>query len=99
MQQNSSHKLYILVDKTLSISQRTVQACHASIEFAKAFPDWKHQSIVILAVDGERELLDYYKRILGGHTRVGFQESYWDNRFTAIACHGCDDLVKDLPLL
>jgi len=96
---NQSHKLYILVDKTLTPSQRAVQACHVAIEFAKAFPEWKHESLVLLAVDGEDDMLDYYKRILGGYMRVGFQEPYWDNRFTTIACYGCDDLVKDLTLL
>jgi len=97
--QQSSHKLYILLDNRLSSSQRTVQACHVAIEFAKAYPEWKHQSLVILGVDSEKELLDYYKRILGGCMRVGFIEPHWDDRFTAIACYGCDDLVKDLMLL
>ena len=95
----SSHKLYILIDTRLSPSQRAVQACHVAIEFAKAFPDWKHQSLVILGVYSEKELLDYYKRILGGCMRVGFTEPYWDNRFTAIACYGCDEYVKDLKLI
>ena len=94
-----SHKLYILVDTRLTPSQRAVQACHAAIEFAKAFPDWQHQSLVILGLDGEREVLDYYKRVLGGCMRIAFTESYWDNRMTAIACYGCDDLVKDLKLV
>ena len=97
--QQPSHKLFILIDKRLSPSQRTVQACHAAIEFAKAYPDWQHQSLVILGVDSEKELLDYYKRILGGHMRVGFTEPYWDNRFTAIACYGCDEAVSDLSLI
>lgn len=94
-----SYKLFILVDKTLSKSQQAVQACHACIEFTKAYPEWKHQSLVILTLNSEVEILDYYKRILGGHMRAGFQESYWDNRFTAIACYGCDELVKHLPLM
>lgn len=94
-----SHKLFILIDRTLSPSQQAVQACHAAIEFAKAYPDWNHQSLVLLALEGEEEIIDYYKRILAGYMRVGFQESYWGNRFTAIACYGCDNIVKNLPLL
>ncbi len=94
-----SHKLFILIDSRLSPSQRAVQACHVAIEFAKMFPDWKHQSLVLLAVDSERELLDYYKRILGGCMRTAFVEPHWDNRMTAVACYGCDELVKDLKLI
>lgn len=94
-----SHKLYILVDKTLKPSQQAVQACHAAIEFAKAYPDWKHESLVLLGVSCERELLDYYKRILGGYMRTAFVEPHWDNRMTAIACYGCDEYVTDLNLI
>ena len=96
--QNPSHKLYILVDKRLYPSQIAVQACHAAIEFAKAHPEWQHQSIVILGVYGERELMDYLEHFKDlKHT--AFRESFWDNRLTAVACHGCDDLVKDLQLV
>lgn len=94
-----SHKLFILVDRTLSKPQQAVQACHAAIEFAKNYPDWKHESLVLLAINGEKEMLDYYKRILGGCMRTGFTEPHYDNRMTAVACHGCDELVKDLVLL
>ena len=93
-----SHKLYVLVDMRLTPSQQTVQACHASIEFAKKYPDWEHQSLVILAVYGERELNDYLEQFKD-LKHSAFRESFWDNRLTAVACHGCDDLVKDLRLV
>lgn len=100
--ESQSHKLYILVDRTLSRSQQAVQGCHAAIEFAKKYPEWKHQSIVMLAVDGPDEIDEWYFNLATKHRdlkQVAFFESYWDNRLTAIACHGCDDLVKDLQLV
>ena len=99
--QQSSHKLYIIVDKTLSSSQRAVQACHAAVEFAKAYPEWEHQALVLLGVNGNQELEDW-QDFLGhvpGVRLMHFRESHWDDRLTALACHGCDDLVKNLQLL
>lgn len=97
-----SHKLYILIDRTLSRSQQAVQACHAAIEFAKKYPDWEHQSLVMLAVDGPNEIDEWHFKLTTEHKhlkQVAFFESYWDDRLTAIACHGCDDLVSDLVLV
>ena len=93
----NSHKLYILVDKTLTPSQQAVQACHAAIEFALKYPEWKHQSLVILGVKGEQELIEWWNKV-AHHETSGFFESYYD-RFTAVACHGCDEEVKSLNLL
>lgn len=99
--QPSSHKLYILVDKTLTQSQQAVQACHASIEFAKSYPEWEHQSLVLLGVEDEASLEDLYNWLAHqrGTRLVTFRESYWDDRLTAVACHGVDEHVKHLPLL
>jgi hypothetical protein len=98
--QHSSHKLYILIDRTLTSSQQAVQACHASIEFAKAYPDWEHQSLVLLAVDNEQKLDTYYNWLSEkGFRTIPFFESYWNDRLTAVACHGCDEAVSGLPLL
>lgn len=98
--QPQSHKLYILVDKRLSPSQRAVQACHAGIEFAKKYPNWEHQSIVLLGVEGEMELIDRAAGFLfAGLPFTAFTESYWDNRTTAVAVHGADEMLKDLQLV
>ncbi len=99
--QQSSHKLYILVDKTLTKEQQAVQACHASIQFAKGYPEWEHQSLVLLGVDGERELEDWQDFLShqNGTRVMHFREPYWDNRLTALACHGVDQYVKNLSLL
>jgi hypothetical protein len=98
--QSQSHKLYILIDKKLSPSQRAVQACHAGIEFAKKYPDWKHQSVVLLGCDGEVELIDKAAEFLFASLPfTAFAESYWDNRITAVAVHGADEILKGLELL
>lgn len=93
-----SHKLFLLLDRRLSRSQQTVQACHVAIEFSKAFPNWEHQSLVILAVDGEAELKEWLLKLKDFDT-ASFKEPYWDGRLTAIACHGCDEEIKELVLI
>lgn len=96
----SSHKLYILIDKRLNPSQRAVQACHAGIEFAKKYPDWKHQSIVLLGADGEMELIDKAAEFLfAGLPFTTFSETYWNNRITAVAVHGADEMLKEFALI
>lgn len=95
-----SDKLFILIDKRLSRSQQAVQASHAAIEFAKAFPEWKHQSLVLLAVDGGDRLEQWCNRFSESGYRVScFREPYYDNRMTAVVCHGCDEDVKELRLI
>jgi hypothetical protein len=92
-------KLFVLVDKRLSRSQQTVQACHAVAEFVKEHgKDWKHESMVLLAVDGEDALSKWLCRLNTG-PKSCFYEPYWDNRLTAIAAYGCDEQVKGLNLL
>lgn len=93
-----SPKLFILIDKRLSRSQQAVQACHAMAEFAKAYPEWEHRSLVLLGVDGS-ENLDAWMSRLEGMKRMAFKEPYYQNRTTAVACHGCDELVQELKLL
>jgi len=95
-----SHKLYILVDRQLSKSQQTVQACHVAIEFAKAYPEWEHQSIVVLGVPSQTGLYEWKNRFEQYPVKLkAFWESHWNNRLTALAAHGCDDLVKELDLV
>jgi hypothetical protein len=100
-----SHKLYVIVDRTLSRSQQAVQACHAVANFALKYgAEWQHQSIVLLGVDNLDELDKWYYNLSITYRDcklkiAEFFEPYWDNRLTAIACHGCDDLVKELELL
>lgn len=97
-----SHKLFILIDKRLSRSQQAVQASHAAIEFAlKHGKEWKHQSLVLLAVDGRDELEQWYDWFDNqpGYKVAFFREPYYQNGMTAVACHGCDEDIKELKLL
>jgi hypothetical protein len=94
-----SHKLFVLVDRTLSRSQQAVQACHAVAEFVIYHGShWEHQSLVLLAIDGEEEL-DKWREKLSPFNIAAFYETYQGPRLTAIACHGCDEAVSELPLL
>lgn len=96
-----SDKLFILIDKRLSRSQQAVQASHAAIEFALKYgQQWKHESLVLLAVDGGDELEEWYVRFDSPKYKVSsFREPYYQNRITAVVCHGCDEEVKGLKLL
>ena len=98
-QKPSSHKLFVLVDRTLSRSQQAGQACHAVAEFVIYHKDyWEHQSLVLLAVNGEEEMEEWLRK-LSIYNHAGFWETYQGPRLTAIACHGCDEVVKDLILI
>ena len=73
-QKPSSHKLFVLVDRTLSRSQQAVQACHAVAEFAIYHKDyWEHKSLVLLAVNGEEEMEAWLKK-LAPFNHAGFWE-------------------------
>ena len=97
---DQSPKLFVLIDKRLSRSQQAVQACHAVAEFAKAYPDWEHRSMILLAVDGRDRLEhEWLKDKLVGFKHTAFREPHYDNHVTAIACHGVDELIKDLRLI
>jgi len=96
---DQSPKLFVLIDKRLSRSQQAVQACHAVAEFALKYGNqWEHRSMVLLAVDGGDQLEEWTGK-LADCRFVEFREPYYDNRMTAIACHGCDELIKELRLL
>lgn len=96
-----SNKLFILIDKRLSRSQQAVQASHAAIDFALQYGrDWKHQSLVLLAVDGRDELERWNQDFLDKGYKVScFREPYYQNGMTAVVCHGCDNDVKELKLV
>lgn len=57
-------------------------------------------SLVILAVDGEDELKEWFEKLTTKY-KSSFKEPYWNNRLTAVAVYGPDieDQVKDLRLL
>lgn len=95
-------KLYVVVRKDLSVSQRIVQSGHAIAEFllTRPYTKWDNGTLVVLGLDNLDELnklifkLDQ-KRI----GWVGFKESDIGNEITAIACDEDDSLFNGIELL
>jgi hypothetical protein len=98
-------KIFVLVDKSLSRSQQTVQCGHALLNFSSDWKpptgeDWAKMSLVILAVDGEDELLEWWDK-LDADYKSDFLEPYWNDRMTAFAAYGplVQEQVNELKLL
>ncbi len=104
-----SKKLYVLVRKDMSNSQKAVQAGHAVAQFLIENPDteWDNGTLVYLscgpmylmgcgAIEAVHEDL-----ALAGCETASFREPYMDNKVTAIAAFGpkAADLLKDFRLL
>ena len=100
-----SKKLYIVVPKSLSYSQRAVQGGHAIADFMIKNPEseWRGHSLVFLTVPTDEELVALYEESKGWcRCETGwFHEPYWDNRLTAVAIYGDDasERLKNLPLM
>lgn len=84
-------KFYIVVDDTLTPSQRSAQAAHAATVFMDQYGqemnvDWHHQTIVV--VEANQQTLE---NTLEGKNKFseirhsGFRDSDLDNMITAIA--------------
>ena len=88
-------KLYILVSKHLSKSQRAVQACHSVAGWLVNNPGsaWKDGAIVILSVD---EVDTWSAKLTKEH--FVFREPYWNNLATALCSPYIGEEVKDLSL-
>ena len=53
----SQNYIYVFVRLDLSVSQRTVQACHASIEAARNLPpQTEHPHLVLIGLKNEKKL-------------------------------------------
>jgi hypothetical protein len=81
-------KLFVIVRKDLSPSQRAVQAGHALAEYLLHSPNfrWKNETLIYLGVKGLNQLTNL-KRKLDLHeiTYVEFHEPDLNNEITAIA--------------
>jgi hypothetical protein len=105
------HKIFVLVDKTLSRSQQAVQCGHALLNFSSDFRgkhDWHEMSLVLLGVLPD-EIVGWNDRLrteMDASNNISmyassFYEPYWNDRLTAIVAYGdeVEDIVKDLRLL
>jgi peptidyl-tRNA hydrolase len=97
---DAPRRLYILGRRDLSASQRTVQACHALAYLLlrhagdRAIHEWaeEHRTLVILGVEGEREL-ERWRADLGslGIPHEAFAEPDLGDQITALAVHPSAD--------
>lgn len=91
-----SSKLYILVLKKLSKSQKMAQACHAVAGWCLANPDheWQNHTVVILEVDDVCRWADTVSEI----RHYVFKEPYWNGLATALASPYIGSMVRELKL-
>ena len=89
-------KLYILVLKKLSKSQRTCQAVHAVAGWLIENPecDWKNRTVVLLGVDSVEEWEERLKK-----KYYVFKEPHWNGLSTALASPYIGEDVNHLSLL
>lgn len=95
------NKLYVIVRKDLSTSQRAVQAGHVVAEFMLRKPTkWNNEILVYLGVKNLFELeLIKYKLELNNIETIEFKEPDLNNEITAIACNSKHKILKQLKLL
>lgn len=108
MKDSQVHKLILVTRKDLSPGYQSVQPAHALAQFAvdyrNSFEDWQknHKNLIVLAVEGERELLDMWLRAKASKVECsGFTEPDIDNELTAIALGPSETAYKmtsNLPL-
>jgi hypothetical protein len=95
-------KLFVIVRKDLSISQRAVQAGHAVAEFCLYSPylRWKNGTLIYLGVKGLIQL-ENLKRKLNEEKIpfIEFREPDLDNQTTAIATDCESKYFKKINLL
>ena len=81
-------KLYVIVRKDLSISQRAVQAGHAVAEFLLhgPFSRWSNGTLIYLGVKGLNQLENIKRNLQrDGIVYIEFKEPDLNNETTAIA--------------
>ena len=95
-------KLFVIVRKDLTPSQRAVQAGHALAAYLLHSPNfrWKNETLIYLGVKGLTQLLNL-KRKLDRHgiNYVEFREPDLNNEVTAIASDEDCKIFERLNLL
>lgn len=95
-------KLYVIVRKDLSISQRAVQAGHAVAEFLLRgpFSRWTNGTLVYLGVKGLRQLENIKQKFEWEDIPyIEFREPDLNNEITAIATEVHNKYIERLNLL
>lgn len=97
-----SMKLYLIVRKDLSHSQRAVQAGHALAEYLLHSPNfrWKNETLIYLGVKGLNQLENLKRKLeLHGINYVEFREPDLNNEATAIASDEDCKIFRKMNLL
>ena len=95
-------KLYVIVRKDLSISQRAVQAGHAVAEFLLRgpFSRWSNGTLVYLGVKGLHQLENLKRKFENeGIDYIEFREPDIGNEITALATDVNSKHIERLNLL
>ena len=95
-------KLYVIVRKDLSISQRAVQAGHAVAEFLLRgpFSRWTNGTLVYLGVKGLRQLENIKQKFEWEDIPyIEFREPDLNNEVTAIATDEPNRYLEKLNLI
>jgi hypothetical protein len=95
-------KLYVIVRKDLSISQRAVQAGHAVAQFClnSPFSRWSNGTLIYLGVKGLNQLENIkYKLEDEGVRVIEFREPDLNNQITAVATDQHSKVLERLNLL
>ncbi len=95
-------KLFVIVRKDLSISQRAVQAGHAVAEFLLRGPlsRWKNGTLIYLGVKGLNQLENIKQKFEWEDIPyIEFREPDLNNEITAIATEVLSKHVERLNLL
>jgi len=92
-------KLYVIVRKDLSISQRTVQAGHAIAEFLLhgPFSRWSNGTLICLGVKGLNQLENIKRKF--EWEDIPYREPDLNNEVTAIATDIHNKYIEKLNLL
>lgn len=90
-------KLYILTCKKLSRSQQFVQGTHAAIQYTIDNKLVENPALVMLSCPEIELWADNLKEL--GHKCSQFNETYYNNKLTAIAVTDIEKLVCELKLI
>ena len=95
-------KLYVIVRRDLSHSQRAVQGGHALAQYLLDNPqvDWDNGTLIFLGVKNEIQLHNWYYKLLDQDIKCSqFYEPDIGNEMTAIATVSNGEPFKSLNLL
>lgn len=96
-------KLYVIVRKDLTPSQRAVQAGHALAEYlihGSFLRQWKNETLIYLGIKGLKQLENLKWKFQRNNIKfVEFREPDLNNEITAIATDETTSFVERLNLL